>query len=635
MFWRKNSRPSTSSDLELVNDGATNAQKVGLRFTGIGIPQGATISKAYVQFITDEVGSATTSLLVRGEDADDAAAFGTGKNNVSLRQTTDASASWTPAAWTVVNQADAAQRSPDLSAIVQEIVARPGWLAGNDLDLIITGSGTRTARAFESGAAMAPLLHVEWAPGEPDETPPTVSMTQPAEGSTVAGTVRLSAAASDNVTVASVQFRLDSQPVGQPDTTAPYSFDLDTAQQSNGTVAISAVAADAAGNQTISDPITVTIDNSGPEPPPPPPPLGMIRVPEDYPTIQQAINAAGNGDMVVVGPGTYPGGLVISGKSITLASQYHTTGDSSLVDQTIISGGSPGVNVDISAPNTVVKGFHFLGGVKSIQFFAPGGQILDSFFDNAGSDAISFEDVGGIARGNRVVGPGDDGVDIDAASSDVLIENNIFELADDDGIEIRNQNYTGPHVTHTIRNNTIIGSAEDGIQIIDYSANSSRSFVIERNLVRTSAGAGLGLMDNGETVEDFRAASVPERILVLNNTFDGNRCGITGGDNLIAVNNIISNSSVLGLKNVDAGSVAAHTLFFGNALDQAGSNVDAATTRTGDPLYTGAFALQPGSPAIDGGAAAYSHDGQPAFDIPPSDYSGASPDLGWREFLLV
>ena len=69
----------------------------------------------------------------------------------------------------------------------------------------------------------------------------------------------------------------------------------------------------------------------------------------------------------------------------------------------------------------------------------------------------------------------------------------------------------GPHVTHTIRNNTIVGSSEDGIQIIDYSANSSRSFVIERNLIRDNADAGLGLMDNGETVEDFRAASVPER----------------------------------------------------------------------------------------------------------------------------
>src|SRR5918998_156873 len=83
-----------------------------------------------------------------------------------------------------------------------------------------------------------------------------------------------------------------------------------------------------------------------PPPPPPPPPSGTIRVPEDYATIQEAVNAAGDGDTVLVGPGTYAGGIVISGKSITLASYYHTSGDTSFIDQTIINGGSPGIYVD-------------------------------------------------------------------------------------------------------------------------------------------------------------------------------------------------------------------------------------------------------------------------------------------------
>ena len=42
---------------------------------------------------------------------------------------------------------------------------------------------------------------------------------------------------------------------------------------------------------------------------------------------------------------------------------------------------------------------------------------------------------------------------------------------------------------------------------------------------------------------------------MLNNTFDGNEYAITGGDNLIALNNIFFNSSVLALKNVDGNSV--------------------------------------------------------------------------------
>ena len=43
-----------SSNLELVNDGSD--QTVGMRFTAVGIPQGATILNAFVQFKVDEVG---------------------------------------------------------------------------------------------------------------------------------------------------------------------------------------------------------------------------------------------------------------------------------------------------------------------------------------------------------------------------------------------------------------------------------------------------------------------------------------------------------------------------------------------------------------------------------------------------
>ena len=177
----------TSSDLELVNDGTTS-QRVGLRFTGIDIPQGAIITSAYIQFTTDEVGSAATSLLIRGEDTDDAAAFTTPANNVSSRATTDASAAWAPAAWTTVGQAGLAQRTSDLSAIVQEIVGRSGWLAGNDMAFILTGSGTRTAEAFEGGAAKAPLLHIEYILPSGSNAAPTLDLDGSADGTGYAGT---------------------------------------------------------------------------------------------------------------------------------------------------------------------------------------------------------------------------------------------------------------------------------------------------------------------------------------------------------------------------------------------------------------------------------------------------------------
>jgi hypothetical protein len=53
-----------------------------------------------------------------------------------------------------------AQRTPDLSAVVQEIVGQPGWASGNAIAIMIAGTGTRTARAFN--AAGAPVLHIEY-----------------------------------------------------------------------------------------------------------------------------------------------------------------------------------------------------------------------------------------------------------------------------------------------------------------------------------------------------------------------------------------------------------------------------------------------------------------------------------------
>ena len=56
----------------------------------------------------------------------------------------------------------------------------------------------------------------------PDTTPPTVAVTAPAANATVSGSVPVAATAADAVGVLGVQFRLDGQPLGGEDTTAPY-----------------------------------------------------------------------------------------------------------------------------------------------------------------------------------------------------------------------------------------------------------------------------------------------------------------------------------------------------------------------------------------------------------------------------
>src|SRR5262249_28123429 len=59
--------------------------------------------------------------------------------------------------------------------------------------------------------------------GPPDTTPPTISITAPADGATVSGVVTVSANASDNIAVAGVQFKLDGVDLGAEATASPYS----------------------------------------------------------------------------------------------------------------------------------------------------------------------------------------------------------------------------------------------------------------------------------------------------------------------------------------------------------------------------------------------------------------------------
>lgn len=153
----------TSSDLELVNDG--NNQVIGMRFTGIGIPRGAKIVDAYIQFQVDEATSSATSLTVRGENADNAAAFTSATGNVSSRSRTAASVAWAPPAWPTVGATGTAQRTPGLAAVIQAIVDRPGWVTGRSMAIIITGTGKRVAKAYDGSAAGAPLLHIAFRPG--------------------------------------------------------------------------------------------------------------------------------------------------------------------------------------------------------------------------------------------------------------------------------------------------------------------------------------------------------------------------------------------------------------------------------------------------------------------------------------
>lgn len=104
------------------------------------IPQGATITSAYVQFQSDDSGlpeSDPSEVRFYAEDVDDSPLFVDVSNNLSSRTRTSAFVDWTVPAFTVPAVATANERSPSLVSIVQEVIDRAGWSSGNHLSFLI------------------------------------------------------------------------------------------------------------------------------------------------------------------------------------------------------------------------------------------------------------------------------------------------------------------------------------------------------------------------------------------------------------------------------------------------------------------------------------------------------------------
>jgi len=164
----------TSSDLELGYEGnmaPAALQTIGVRWVGIGVPQGATITEAWVQFSADDVDNPyhalPVSLVIEGQLSSNPETFASTLGSVSSRATTSAEVVWDIPLWTTVHAMGPEERTPDISSITQEIVNQPDW-SGEALVLMFgdnpanPSQGTREAESFDGGASDAPLLHIRF-----------------------------------------------------------------------------------------------------------------------------------------------------------------------------------------------------------------------------------------------------------------------------------------------------------------------------------------------------------------------------------------------------------------------------------------------------------------------------------------
>jgi glucose/arabinose dehydrogenase len=101
----------------------------------------------------------------------------------------------------------------------------------------------------------------------PDGNVPTIMLAAPAPlASGLTGTIAISATASDNVGVASVEFQIDGVPIGAAATSAPYATTLDTSAYPSGQHVVRARASDAAGNVSAWTSATVSFGGAVTQP---------------------------------------------------------------------------------------------------------------------------------------------------------------------------------------------------------------------------------------------------------------------------------------------------------------------------------------------------------------------------------
>lgn len=133
------------------------------RFQGVAIPLKAKIISATIEFIADgNYGNTACVMKIHANDEDDAAAPVSRASHAGKSRTT-AYADWTVTAWT----SGQTYTSPEIRALIQEVVDRGGWVSGNDLMILLDDNGSsanalRQAESYDDTPGDSAVLRVEY-----------------------------------------------------------------------------------------------------------------------------------------------------------------------------------------------------------------------------------------------------------------------------------------------------------------------------------------------------------------------------------------------------------------------------------------------------------------------------------------
>ena len=363
----------------------------------------------------------------------------------------------------------------------------------------------------------------------------------------------------------------------------------------------------------------------------------IIRVPSDYSTIAEAIMKSADGDWVILAPGKYFEMKIDVDKSVAVSSEWKLTGDESKIEETIIDS-QDSILFNIMKDGIEVSGLKIINGDHPLNITAKASIKNNHFIGTL--DAMSFEGSGGGYAGyNTVENDRDDGLDLDIRSggnnngSDIVIEHNTIIDSNDDGIEIRLYDFPDQNIHYTIRNNKIISSNNAGIQIISYDIFTGKTFDIHHNII-SECKVGLGCMEGTNTRENIAGATtMDELICFYNNTLADNQMGATGGNSLIALNNLVMGNTLGGFKKFGKNSAVINNLFFSNGgedlVEFNESVIKEGNIYSSDPyIDNNTFRPASNSRCIDAGKQNYVLNGKTLIEIDAKYISGSAPDIG-------
>jgi hypothetical protein len=275
-----------------------------------------------------------------------------------------------------------------------------------------------------------------------------------------------------------------------------------------------------------------------------------IKVPEDFTTIQQAINASANGDTVLVASGTYYENINFRGKNILVTSYYLFNEDVSYIANTIINGSQP-VHPDTAScvlmvsgedSTAILQGFTLTGGTGTKWIdehgagtYVEGGGILITLSSPTIKNNLIIDNEA-IRTGTGITSAGGGAIRIGDGNPHIL--NNVITSNSGmygGGIVL---NYTGAVIRNNIiYNNTVYqavaGAPTFGGGGIWVSSNFGSTLkIIENNIIvgNSSSGTGSGAAGKGGGILIWSTTvQVKNNIIWGNTQTTGEQIALVGG----------------------------------------------------------------------------------------------------------